>query len=78
MLGHPVAVAVELSLLGARSVPGEVFESRHRLGDLVGAGYLWLEALHEAAQRVRGDDDAPQIFLGDEPSEVWLGPGARS
>jgi hypothetical protein len=32
-----------------------------------------LEALYEAAQRVRRDDDAPEVLVGDEAGEVELG-----
>ena len=43
VLGHPVAVAVQLSLLGTGPVAGaEVFEARHVYCDSVGAGDVGL------------------------------------
>jgi hypothetical protein len=74
VLGHPVSLAVELSLLGAKPSAGpEVFEACHRLRHLVGTGDAWLEPLDEPAQHVRRDNDPPKVVLGDEPSEVRLG-----
>jgi hypothetical protein len=43
--------------------------------DLVGAGDVGLEALHEAAQGVGGDDDLLKVVLGDQAGEVGLGDG---
>ena len=61
-------------LLRSRPSAGpEVFETCHRHRDLIGTGDLWLEAFDEPAQRVRGDDDTPEVVLIDEADEVRLG-----
>ena len=64
--GHPVAIAVQLDLLGAGPVArAECFEGGHCFGDPVGTGDVRLKALDEAAQRVGGDGEGGEVLKGD-------------
>jgi hypothetical protein len=54
-----------------RSVRTALRQPQHSAGPLD----IGLEAFDEAAQGVRGDDECVEILLGEQASEVGLGPG---
>jgi hypothetical protein len=53
----------------------EHFERRHRLGDLLGAGNVWLQALDEPPHGMSRENDPRKVILGDQPAKVRLGFG---